>query len=137
MITSAPRSALSVWLLIALAAGCARNSQNEPEPGAIGPTDRVFRSTTPGLSVTRTPEGRIAVQLIRGPSSFYSSNAPLYVVDDQPFQPGPGGVLTGLNPHDIETIKLLKDPAETGIYGIRGANGVILITTKKPGKKSG
>ena len=40
-----------------------------------------------------------------------------------------------INPHDIESIKVLKDPADTGIYGMRGANGVILITTKRPGKR--
>jgi len=58
----------------------------------------------------------------------------VYVVDDVPVQPGPGGALIVINPHDIESIKVLKDPAETGIYGMRGANGVILITTKRPGK---
>jgi len=63
-----------------------------------------------------------------------ASNAPVYVVDDVPVQPGPGGALIVINPHDIESIKVLKDPADTGIYGMRGANGVILITTKRPGK---
>lgn len=137
MTSSSSRAALSVWVLIALAAGCASRNRQEPDRNPIGPTDQVFRSTAPGLSITRTAEGRIAVQLLRGPSSFYSSNAPLYIVDDQPFQPGPGGVLSGVNPHDIESIKLLQNPADTGIYGIRGANGVIVITTKKPGKRSG
>lgn len=64
-----------------------------------------------------------------------ASNAPVYVVDDVPVQPGPGGALIVINPHDIESIKVLKDPADTGIYGMRGANGVILITTKRPGKR--
>jgi len=57
----------------------------------------------------------------------------LYVIDDVPIAPGSTGILTGINPYDIETIKVLKDPADTGIYGIRGANGVILITTKHAG----
>jgi TonB-dependent SusC/RagA subfamily outer membrane receptor len=48
-------------------------------------------------------------------------------------EPGAGGVLSGINPHDIESIRVIKDPAELGIYGMRGANGVILITTKRPG----
>lgn len=130
MTSFSSRAALSVWVLIALAAGCARRPA-DPDRQTIEPTDKVFQTTAPGLSITRTPEGRIAVQLIRGPSSFYSSNMPLYVVDDMPFTPGPGGVLVGLNPHDIESIKVLKDPADTGIYGIRGANGVIVITMKK------
>lgn len=90
----------------------------------------------PGLLVTRTPDGGIAVQ-IRGASSFNSSNQPLYVIDDVPMEPGPSGALTGVNPYDIESIKVLKNPSDIGIYGMRGANGVIVITTKKPGRRRG
>jgi iron complex outermembrane receptor protein len=93
-----------------------------------------FAQLIPGLLVTRTPNGGIALQ-IRGPSSFYSGNAPLYVIDDVPVEPGPGGGVPDVNPHDIESIRVLKDPADIGIYGMRGANGVIVITTKKPGKQ--
>jgi TonB-dependent SusC/RagA subfamily outer membrane receptor len=140
--TSFSRTALCVWVLTALSAGCASGKKRyEPADEHVGrastEVDKVFRTSVPGLSITRTAQGQIAVQVIQGPTSFYSSNAPLYVVDEQPFQPGPGGVLSGLSPHDIQSIKLLKDPAETGIYGIRGANGVVVITTKKPPKSSG
>lgn len=131
MTSSLTRATLSVWLVIALAAACARNNRQDSDRSTIEPIEMVLRVTAPGLSVTRTPNGGIAVQILQGPTSFYSSNAPLYLLDDEPFQPGAGGVLTGLNPHDIESIKLLKDPAETGIYGMRGANGVIVIKTKK------
>jgi TonB-dependent SusC/RagA subfamily outer membrane receptor len=55
------------------------------------------------------------------------------VIDDVPFQPGPSGALTGINPYDIESIKVLTNPADVGIYGIQGANGVILIKTKRAG----
>jgi len=58
----------------------------------------------------------------------------LFVIDDVPMEAGPGGALRGINPYDIESIKVLKDPAETGIYGMRGANGVILIKMKKPAR---
>lgn len=133
MMTSFPRAALSAWLFIALATACARNAGQDPDRSVIEPVDKVFRITAPGLSISRTAGGGIAVQILRGPTSFYSSSAPLYVIDGTPFQPGPGGVLTGVNPHDIESIQLLRDPAETGVYGMRGANGVILIKTKKPG----
>ena len=61
----------------------------------------------------------------------------LYVVDGVTIQPGPNGALTGINPYDIESIKVLKDPADTSMYGMRGANGVIVVTTKKPGRKTG
>lgn len=84
--------------------------------------------------VTRTSSGDIAVQLIKGPSSFYGSSEPLYLLDDVPFRPAPGGGLTGVNPYDIESIKALTRPEDIGIYGVRGANGVIVITTKKHGQ---
>ncbi|HEY7567305.1 MAG TPA: TonB-dependent receptor plug domain-containing protein [Gemmatimonadaceae bacterium] len=132
------RAAAHVALSVALAAvvaNCARN--REPEPGSLETVEDVFRASSPGLRITRTSNGGIAVQLVRGPSSFYSSNEPLYIIDGMPFQPGPGGALNGVNPHDIASIKVLKDPADTSVYGMRGANGVIVITTKKPGGSTG
>ena len=83
-----------------------------------------------GVVVTRAPNGGIAVR-IRGGSSLYGNNAPLYVVDGMPVEVGENGALTGINPNDIESIKVLKDPAETAMYGSRGANGVIVIRLKK------
>lgn len=97
------------------------------------PIERVLQAKVPGLIVTRTADGGIAVN-IRGASSFYSGTAPLYVLDDVPFEAAPGGVIAGLNIHDIESIKVLKNPEDIGVYGVRGANGVIVITTKKPGR---
>lgn len=99
------------------------------------PIERVIQDKVPGLVVTRAPDGGIALR-IRGASSFDGSDAaPLYVVDDMPIEPGPGGALTGIDPYSIESIKVLKG-AEAGIYGIRGFNGVIVITTKRPGKRT-
>ncbi len=96
---------------------------------------KVLRAgSSPGLNITHTGNGEIAVQLMRGPSSFYSSNGPLYLVDDVPYKPGPGGALVGINPYDIESIKALTKPDETALYGVRGANGIIVIKLKKPGK---
>src|SRR6266480_1019467 len=77
------------------------------------------------------PGGGIAVQ-IRGPTSLSLSNAPLYVVDGVPIKPGPNGTLSWINPNDIASIEVVKDPAGTAMYGVRGANGVIIITTKRP-----
>jgi TonB-dependent SusC/RagA subfamily outer membrane receptor len=149
MTPSIPRAALSVWVLIGLTAGCASGTALQaPPPGsptvtaddiernAGEPIEKLLQAKVPGLIVSRTPDGGIAIQ-IRGPSSFYGSNEPLYVVDEVPFQPGPGGSLRGINPHDIESIKVLKNPADIGIYGMRGANGVIVITTKRPGAREG
>ena len=87
-------------------------------------------SRFPGVVVTRTPDGGLAVR-IRGTTSIHGSNEPLYVIDGVPIRPGPGGALAGINPYDIESIEVLKDPASTTMYGVRGANGVIVITTKR------
>ena len=64
---------------------------------------------------------------IRGVRSLTASNEPLYVVDGVPL----GGGIQDFNPPMIESIDVLKDAAATAIYGSRGANGVILVTTKK------
>ena len=85
----------------------------------------------PGVVVTRSPDGGVSVR-IRGGSSIYGNNEPLYVVNGIAIQPGPNGSLSGISPEDIESIKVLKDPADTAMYGMRGANGVILIKTKRP-----
>jgi TonB-dependent starch-binding outer membrane protein SusC len=84
--------------------------------------------------VTRAANGEIAVQLVKGPTSFYSSNDPLFLVDQVPYKPGPNGTLVGINPYDIESIEALTKPEETTMYGVRASNGVIVITLKKPGK---
>lgn len=83
---------------------------------------------------------------IRGVNTFLSNSQPLYVVDGIPFDPpatpqsaentdnsaeAVSNAMAFINPHDIESIEVLKDASATAIYGSRGANGVILITTKK------
>jgi iron complex outermembrane receptor protein len=82
-----------------------------------------------GVTVSRGAGGGISV-LIRGPSSFYLTSQPLYVVNGVPVEPGPGGTLSWLNAQDIAYITVLKDASATAIYGTRGANGVVVITTK-------
>ncbi|MGD2134536.1 MAG: TonB-dependent receptor plug domain-containing protein [Gemmatimonadales bacterium] len=84
-----------------------------------------------GVEVSVGPGGAISVR-IRGASSFLSSTEPLYVIDGVPVSAGSGGALVGINPYEIESIRVLKNPAETALYGVRGANGVIVITTKRP-----
>ena len=103
----------------------------ERNPGQ--PIERVLQGRFAGVEVTRTSDG-IAVR-IRGAASFNASTQPLYVIDGIPIQPGPNVSLTGLNPYDIESIQVLKDVGDTAIYGMRGANGVIVIKTKRPGRR--
>ena len=70
--------------------------------------------------------GESAKIRIRGIGSMASSNDPLYVVDGVPYD----GNISSINPSDIESLTVLKDAAANAIYGARGANGVVLITTK-------
>lgn len=82
-----------------------------------------------GVSVFNTSgqPGSTSTIRIRGFGSINGSQAPLYVVDDAPF----GGSLNDINPNDIKSVTVLKDASATALYGARGANGVIVITTKK------
>ena len=71
--------------------------------------------------------GASATVRIRGVGSINASSTPLYVVDGVPFD----GDLSSINTNDIESMTVLKDAASTALYGARGANGIIMITTKK------
>jgi len=110
--------------------------------------DALLQGAISGVQVTQStgqPGGSASVQ-IRGTSSINAGTEPLYVIDGIPVYNGNGSVdagvttgskidpLTGLSPSDIESIDVLKDASATSIYGSRGANGVIIITTKKAKK---
>jgi TonB-dependent SusC/RagA subfamily outer membrane receptor len=84
----------------------------------------------PGLTVIRLPNGDISLR-IRGDRSFQGDNEPLLVIDGRPVRGDIGAALAGLAPRDIERIDVLKDAGSTAIYGSQGANGVIIITTKR------
>ena len=96
---------------------------------------RMLQGQAPGVIIKQksgTPGQQFEVK-VRGISSLGAGSDPLYVIDGFPV-----GISVGqnLNPNDIETITILKDAASTAIYGARGSNGVVLITTKaaKEGK---
>ena len=95
------------------------------------PIASLIQRSSPGVIVSTDPDGTLTVR-IRGRGSFYGSEEPLYVIDGVPLPPGTGGRLAGINPYDIVSIKVLKDPPETTLYGVRGANGVVLVTTRRP-----
>ncbi|WP_400073845.1 SusC/RagA family TonB-linked outer membrane protein [Zobellia russellii] len=106
--------------------------------------DQAIQARAPGVQVTQTsaaPGGGVSVR-IRGSNSINSGSEPLYVVDGFPIYPdnsaySAGGarqatnILASINPNDIESIEVLKDASATSIYGSRGSNGVVLITTKR------
>ena len=86
--------------------------------------------TTPGVQVISSsgdPTGNASTIRIRGIGSMSASSSPLIVVDGVPF----GGSISDINPQDVESMSVLKDASASAIYGHRGANGVVLITTKK------
>ncbi len=89
----------------------------------------MIQGKVPGVSITNTgagdPNNQASIQ-IRGVSSRSASNGPLIVIDGVA-----GGNLTNINPNDIASFDILKDGAAAAIYGTRGSNGVVLITTKK------
>ena len=90
---------------------------------------RALEGLVAGVQMT-TSTGSLGSQpsiIIRGIGTMSASSAPLYVVDGVPY----GGDLNNINPSDIESMTVLKDAASNSLYGARGANGVIMITTKK------
>ncbi len=92
--------------------------------------DQALTGRVAGVVVT-TADGSVGATadiVIRGNNSLTQSSAPLYIIDGFPSE---SSMATSLNAADIETIDILKDASATAIYGARGANGVIVITTKK------
>jgi TonB-dependent SusC/RagA subfamily outer membrane receptor len=94
---------------------------------SVGSSLELLEGRVAGVRVIRR-NGHIAVR-IRGPNTISGSRDPLFIVDSAPVRPGPGGFI-GVNPRDVASIEVLKDAASTAVYGIRGANGVVVITTK-------
>lgn len=123
-------------------------------PGANVSVDQMMQGRAAGVQITQSssePGGGLSIR-VRGSSSINASNEPLYVIDGFPIDNSanltagdattfsqvntgtnntPKNPLNSLNPADIQSIEILKDASATAIYGARGANGVVLITTKK------
>lgn len=121
--------------------------------GAIAAPEQLIQGKVAGVQITQSsgePGAGIAIR-IRGTTSVRSNNDPLYVVDGVPLSGGKtsaettNGIgsssaqnpLSFLNPSDIESMSVLKDASATAIYGSRGANGVVIITTKSGKGKQG
>jgi TonB-dependent starch-binding outer membrane protein SusC len=108
--------------------------------------DQLMQGTGAGVQVSTAssaPGGGISVR-IRGTASITGNSEPLYVIDGFPIENDingaalggrdrtvPANPLSALNPNDVESIQVLKDASATAIYGARGANGVVIITTKQ------
>lgn len=135
-----------IALTLVIAAGCGRAGSSPPETASPGttavttvvPTESDARVTrveellrgVPGLEVTRLANGNYQLR-IRGRRSFRESgDDPLIVIDGIPSSAG-AAALADLSPRDVAQIEVLKDAGATAKYGSRGANGVIVITTKR------
>ncbi len=110
---------------------------SEFNTGIINSPEQLFQGKVAGVNVTSAtgePGGTVSIA-VRGPGGVRTGSTPLFVVDglalDNSSTGGSTNPLSFLNPQDIESIDVLKDASATAIYGARGANGVILITTKK------
>ena len=121
------------WLLplLLLLGGCTATRSTQPDeairPEAASLEDRMEDEVIkryPGVRMYRDGEG-LHIR-IRG-----SREAPLYVIDGLPLAPTPSGALWGISPHDIESIEVVSDLARLAHYGLRGANGAVLIRTKR------
>lgn len=114
-------------------------SEKEFTKGNIVTPENLLSGRVAGVNiVTSGAPGSGSEIRIRGGSSLNASNNPLIVVDGLPMSGTAGGsrgVLATINPNDIESFSVLKDASATAIYGSRGANGVIIITTKKGRKE--
>ncbi|TDE15446.1 SusC/RagA family TonB-linked outer membrane protein [Dyadobacter psychrotolerans] len=126
-----------------LASSTTRVSGTEYKSAVVNTVDQALQGRTTGVQVVETSgePGAAAVVRIRGNNSLSGNNEPLYVVDGFPMPPyreaganftgaSTQNGLYGINPNDIESMEVLKDASATAIYGSRGANGVVLITTK-------
>lgn len=102
-------------------------STKDFEQQPVSRVDQVLQGRASGVQVTQAggaPGGESRVR-IRGANSVLGNNDPLYVIDGYV-----GADFNMVNPSDIESIQVLKDAASTSVYGSRGANGVVIITTK-------
>lgn len=125
------------------AEGAAGRSMQGEGTGAVGVVDGADVQGRPAVHFEDLLEGQVAgVQVvrhagggvsfrIRGIGSFNGDNEPLYVVDGMLVHVAPGRGLDWLSPGDIKRIEILKDASTTSMYGVRGANGVVLITTRR------
>ncbi len=95
-----------------------------------GRIEQMIAGRVPGLELISTPGGYTF--RIRGPSTFIGNSEPLLVIDGMPVRAGSmSDALAMLVPQDIARIDVLKDAGAAAIYGLRGANGVIVITTRR------
>ena len=107
-----------------------RVGEKELQSRPVNNAFEALQGKAAGVDITTNERpGQIGSIRIRGERSLNGGNTPLYVVDGVPLMSASG--IETLNPRDIESIDILKDASATAIYGSRGANGVVIVTTKQ------
>ncbi|MBW3630806.1 MAG: TonB-dependent receptor plug domain-containing protein [Gemmatimonadetes bacterium] len=97
----------------------------------VSRVEEMLQDRVSGVTVSRKSDGSYSVR-VRGTRSLLASNEPLVVIDGVPVNAQSVSLaVTGLSPQDVASVEILKGAAATAIYGSRGANGVILITTRR------
>jgi len=91
--------------------------------------EQLLVTRVPGLSLSRAPDGHLVIH-VRGTTTLLGDQEPLFIINDLPVDNPVGGNLSSINPRDIESIQVLRDAASMAMYGLRGANGVIIIKMK-------
>ena len=110
--------------------GSASTTRAEDEPMGEAITLVKMLARLPGVRVIELPQGEISVRVRGVSNSIIGNSDPLFVLDGIPLPSVETG-LNSINPNTIESITVLKDAGSTAMYGSRGANGVILIRTKR------
>lgn len=118
-------------------AGCYHRSPNLQEVPSVDPRpselatqsrDQQFARHFSGVDLVSTRNGGFVIHMLSG---FALNHDPLYIIDGAPMTIDPNRGIDWFKAEDIADLKVLKDPAETAVYGPRGVNGVIVITTKQ------
>ncbi|NBC07017.1 MAG: TonB-dependent receptor plug domain-containing protein [Bacteroidetes bacterium] len=125
----------SLWLALALSillAACSAGQQSTDSrpPAASGDTTYIENPRTLADILVREP----GVSFVNGRLTIRGQTYPLFVVDGTPIGRGYANAASAVSVEDIRSVEVLKGASETAIYGRQGANGVILITTKKGGE---
>ncbi len=91
--------------------------------------EQLLLARVPGLTIERAADGHSKL-VLRGKNTILGDDEALFVVNGIPLGPAVSGNLAAVDIHDIETVQVLREAAATAAYGVRGANGVIVIRTK-------
>ena len=134
------------WPVLLVFAACShrtaqRSSPDPRPPGTVLTADDIRKSPgqsleqllvarVPGLTLERAADGHTKL-VLRGKHTILGDDEVLFVVDDIPLGPAVSGNLAAIDIHDIETVQVLREAVATAAYGVRGANGVIVIRTKE------